>query len=166
LSQPAGQAVVVVSAIVVFGAFAWAMRWLAAGRAVYAVGSDREAARLAGIRPRHVVFGVFVVMGALTGLAALLSDVQFALVLPNAGEGLELEVIAAVVVGGTAISGGRGTLAGTLIGVALLAIIPVAPAFLFTSQWARKELPNWAMAIQGAIILLAVASDALSRRAD
>jgi rhamnose transport system permease protein len=167
LSQQAGQAIVVIAAIVIFAAFAWAMRWLAAGRAVYAVGSDREAARLAGIRPRHVVFGVFVLMGALAGLAALLSAVQFALVLPNAGEGLELEVIAAVVVGGTAISGGRGTLIGTLLGVALLAVIPVAPAFLLSSRpELAQKLPQWAMAIQGAIILLAVASDALARRAD
>ena len=94
--------------------FAWALRNLAAGRAVYATGSDPEAARLAAIRPRRVVFGVFVIMGALAGLAALLNAVRFADVDPNAGTGLELQVIAAVVVGGVAISGGRGTLVGTL----------------------------------------------------
>ncbi len=150
---------VVIAAAVLFAGFALAMRFLAAGRAVYAVGSDREAARLAAIRPTHVVFGVFVLMGCLCGLAALLNGVQFALVYPNAGEGLELTVIAAVVVGGTAISGGRGTLAGTFIGVALLTAIPTALVFFGAkSQWAR--------AIQGAIILLAVASDALARRAD
>ena len=68
-------------------AFAWALRHLAAGRAVYATGSDPEAARLAGIRPRRVVFGVFVAMGALAGLAALLNAVRFADVDPNAGDG-------------------------------------------------------------------------------
>ncbi len=62
-------------------------------------------------------------MGALAGLAALLNAVRFADVDPNAGTGLELQVIAAVVVGGVAISGGRGTLVGTLIGVALLGSI-------------------------------------------
>ena len=70
--QAAGQWVVVAIALGVFAAFAWGLRHLAAGRAVYATGSDPEAARLAGIRPRRVVFGVFVVMGALSGLAALL----------------------------------------------------------------------------------------------
>ncbi len=154
--QSAGQWLVVAIAIAVFAAFAWGLRNLAAGRAVYATGSDPEAARLAGIRPRRVIFGVFVAMGALTGLAALLSDVRLPDVDPNAGSGLELQVIAAVVVGGVAISGGRGTLPGALIGVALLGSIRPALFFLGTK-------PEWERAIQGLIILLAVASDAFYR---
>ena len=158
-SQAAGRAIIVGLALIVFAIFAWGLRWLAAGRSIYAVGSDAQAARLAGIRPQRVVFTVFVLMGALAGVAALLRAAQFPQVYPNAGDGLELQVIAAVVVGGTAISGGRGTLAGTLIGVLLLVII--APALIF---FVPKEA-QWDKAIQGAIILLAVASDALSRRA-
>ncbi len=153
-------------ALVVFAAFAWGLRYLAAGRAVYATGSDPEAARLAGIRPRRVVFGVFVVMGGLAGLAALLNAVRFPDVDPNAGIGLELQVIAAVVVGGVAVSGGRGTLAGSLIGVALLGSIGPALVFLGTSlplQWQWFAKPQWEKAIQGLIILLAVASDALDK---
>ena len=100
-------------AIVVFAAFAWGLRNLAAGRLVYATGSDPEAARLAGIRPRRVSSPSSSSMGALAGLAALLDAVRFAVVDPNSGAGLELQVIAAVVVGGVAISGGRGTLAGS-----------------------------------------------------
>lgn len=156
-SQSIGQALIVLSALIVFAIFAWSLRWLAAGRTVYAVGSDQEAARLAGIHPKHVVFIVFVLMGALSGLAALLNSVQFAMIYPNAGEGLELQVIAAVVVGGTAISGGRGRIVGTLIGVALLATI--APTLIFFHAQSQ-----WAKAIQGGIILLAVASDAFARR--
>ena len=76
--QAAGQWLVVSIALVVFALFAWGLRHLAAGRAVYATGSDPEAARLAGIRPRGVIFAVFVVMGALAGLAALLNAVRFA----------------------------------------------------------------------------------------
>ena len=68
LGQGAGQWVVVGIALGVFAAFAWGMRYLSAGRAVYATGSDPEAARLAGIRPKRVVFSVFVAMGALTGM--------------------------------------------------------------------------------------------------
>jgi rhamnose transport system permease protein len=152
--QSGGQWIVVAIALVVFAAFAWGLRHLAVGRVVYATGSDPEAARLAGIRPRRVTFGVFVLMGALAGLAALLNAVRLPDVDPNSGTGLELQVIAAVVVGGVAISGGRGTLAGALIGVALLGSIGPALFFLGTK-------PQWEKAIQGLIILLAVASDAL-----
>jgi rhamnose transport system permease protein len=151
-----GQWLVVAVALGVFLAFALGLRYLAAGRMVYATGSDAEAARLAGIRPRGVVFAVFVVMGALAGLAALLDAVRFVAVDPNAGTGLELQVIAATVVGGAAVSGGRGTLFGTLVGVALLGSIGPALVFLGTQ-------PQWEKAIQGAIILAAVASDALGR---
>jgi rhamnose transport system ATP-binding protein len=154
--QSAGQWLVVAIALATLGGFAWGLRYLAAGRAVYATGSDPEAARLAGIRPRRVTFAVFVVMGALAGLAALLNAVRLPDVDPNSGTGLELQVIAAVVVGGVAISGGRGTLAGALVGVALLGSIGPALFFLGTK-------PQWEKAIQGLIILLAVASDALYR---
>jgi rhamnose transport system permease protein len=124
---------------------------------VYATGSDAEAARLVGIRPRRVLFGVFVAMGALTGLAALLTAIQFIDVQTNAGVGLELRVIAAVVVGGTAISGGRGSLVGTLLGVALLGLVGPALTFLGTQAY-------WDRGLQGLIILLAVSADALERR--
>ena len=155
--QSAGQWLVVAIALAVFGVFACGLRFVAAGRAVYATGSDPEAARLAGIRPRGVVFGVFVVMGALAGLAALLNAVRFGDIDPNAGMGLELQVIAAVVVGGVAVSGGRGTLMGSLIGVALLGSIGPALVFLGASLPARLSWlgkPQWEKAIQGLIIFL------------
>jgi rhamnose transport system permease protein len=151
-----GQWLVIGVAVAVFAAFAWGLRNLAAGRAVYATGSDPEAARLAGIRPRLVVFGVFVVMGALSGLAALLNAVRFVDVDPNAGAGLELQAIAAVVVGGVAVSGGRGTLIGGLFGVLLLGSIGPALVFLGIP-------PQWEKAIQGLVILLAVVTDAFER---
>ena len=156
LGQGTGQWLIVGIAVAVFLAFAWGMRYLAAGRSVYATGSDPEAARLAGMRPKRVVFAVFVVMGALTGLYALLNAVQFPAVDPKTGTGLEMQVIAAVVVGGAAVSGGRGTLIGSLIGVLLLGTINPALVYLHTSA-------EWEKAIQGAIILLAVASDGLTR---
>ena len=157
LGQSTGQWAIIGIAVAVFAVFAWGLRYLAAGRAVYATGSDPEAARLAGIRPRGVVFGVFVLMGALTGLAALLGAICLPQVDPKAGEGLELKVIAAVVVGGVAISGGRGTLVGPLLGVLLLET--VRPALVFLGAEAQ-----WEKAIQGGIILVAGASDALNLR--
>src|SRR5215813_2345196 len=158
LGQSTGQAVIVVSAIALFAAFAWGLKNLAAGRAVYAVGSDAEAARLAGVEPGRVVLGVFALMGALTGVAATLDSIRFTDIQSNAGVGLELKAIAAVVVGGTAINGGRGSLVGTLIGVALLGTIGTALTFLGVN-------PFWEKAIQGAIILAAVASDVVFARA-
>ncbi|HEY6553824.1 MAG TPA: ABC transporter permease [Vicinamibacteria bacterium] len=157
LGQEAGRVAIPLAAILVFLAFAWGMRNVAAGRAVYATGSDAEAARLAGMRPKRVIFGVFVAMGALTGLASLLTAIQFIDVQTNAGVGLELRVIAAVVVGGTAISGGRGSLVGTLLGVVLLGLVGPALTFLGTQAY-------WDRALQGLIILLAVSADAFERR--
>lgn len=157
-SQHAGQAMLLGIALAVFALFGWGLRWLSAGRVVYAVGSDQEAARLAGVRPGRVVFNVFVLMGVLTAVAAMLNAIQFTLVYPNDGEGKELTVIAAVVVGGVAITGGRGTLLGALLGVALLVTVRPALSFLGAP-------PQWEKAIQGAIILAAVASEGLRRRA-
>jgi len=157
LGQDEGQWVVVGMALAVFVVFAWGLRHLAAGRAIYATGSDPDAAWLVGIRPKRVVFGVFLLMGALSGLAALLNAVRFPTVDASAGMGMELQVIAAVVVGGVAVSGGRGTLVGPLLGVALLGTIGSALVFLGAEAY-------WAKAIQGAIILVAVAADALNLR--
>lgn len=151
--QNRGQWLIVGVALIVLISFIWVLRSLRAGRAIYAVGSDSEAARLAGIEPPRVVFGVFVLMGALTGLAALLNAARFTVVPSNAGLGLELKAIAAVVVGGTAITGGRGTLVGTLIGVMMLGTIGTALTFLGIN-------PFWERSIQGAIILAALVSDA------
>jgi rhamnose transport system permease protein len=148
----------VIAALVL--AVTWGLRHLAAGRAVYAVGSNREAARLAGINVPGVTFWVFTAAGALTGLAALLNAVRFNQIPPNAGIALEMRVIAAVVVGGAAITGGRGSIVGTVLGVILLGAISPALVFLGVSAY-------WERAIQGAIILAAVAIDAIRiRRGD
>jgi rhamnose transport system permease protein len=152
LGQAAGQWTILVGTLLVFGILAYALKNLAAGRFVYAAGSDREAARLAGLRPQGVTFAVFALMGALVGLAALLNAIRFADVDPKSGSGLEMQTIAAAVVGGVAISGGRGNLWGVLAGVLLLGCI--APALVFLQM-----PPQWEKAIQGAIILLAVAVD-------
>jgi rhamnose transport system permease protein len=155
LSQDAGASVIVIIGLCVFSAAAWSLKYLAAGRAIYATGSDPQAAFLAGIRPQRVGFCVFVAGGALAGLAAVLLAARFAAIDPLAGSGLELTTIAAVVVGGVAISGGRGTLVGPLFGVLLLATI--RPALVFFGAEA-----HWEKALQGAIILVAVAGDALN----
>lgn len=157
LSQTAGQWLLVSIALVVLVAFGLALRHLAAGRFVYAVGSDAEAARLAGIRPQLVTFNTFVILGALTGLAAMMNVAQSPQVDPKSGTGLELKAIAAVVVGGVAISGGRGTLWGVFVGLLLLACVAPALTHLHVEAY-------WEKAIQGAIILLAVVADGVRTR--
>jgi rhamnose transport system permease protein len=128
---------------------AWSARDLAAGRAIYATGSNPVAARLAGLDVAGVRFSVFTLAGALTALAAVVNAARFTQVPSNSGLGLEMKVIAAAVVGGAAIRGGRATLLGTVLGVVLLGAIGPALTFLGVNAY-------WERAIQGAIILAAV----------
>jgi rhamnose transport system permease protein len=159
LSQAAGQVALLVTTAALSLIVWLALEHASGGRWIYAVGSNAEAARLVGIRPGAVTFFVFVFAGWCTGLAAILNAVRFPDVDPKTGQGLELQAIAASIVGGVAISGGRGSLWGVLAGVLLLAC--VAPALVFL-----KTPPQWEKAIQGLIILLAVAADGWrSRRA-
>jgi rhamnose transport system permease protein len=152
LSQRAGQWTLIGVALALLALLALAMKHLAAGRFVYAVGSDAEAARLAGIRPQRVTFAVFVLIGALTGLAAVMNVAQSPQVDPNSGMGLELKTIAAAVVGGVAISGGRGNLWGALAGLLLLACIGPALTHLHVEAY-------WEKATHGMVILLAIVAD-------
>jgi rhamnose transport system permease protein len=149
MGQTGGEFVILAFAALVFVVFVWSMRHVQAGRAVYAVGSQRESARLAGIPVNLISFSVFTLMGALTGLAALLDSVRFSQVQSSAGAGLELKAISAVVIGGASITGGKGTLWGTLLGVSVLAVIAPALTFLGINAF-------WEKAIQGAIILGAI----------
>jgi rhamnose transport system permease protein len=143
-------------------AFAWGLRNLRAGRAVFATGSNEAAAKQLGIQTNRVVLSVFTITGALTGLAATLNAVRFNQIPSNSGIGMEMKVIAAVAVGGAAITGGSATITGTVLGVILLGTIGPALTFLGVSAY-------WEKAIQGAIILVAVSANVLgsyrSRRA-
>jgi rhamnose transport system permease protein len=152
LGQARGQIAFAIAASLVFALAVVFLRWTSAGRAIAAVGSNREAARFAGIEPERVTFGVFVALGLLVALAALFAFPRYPAIEIEAGNGFELEVIACVVVGGTSIQGGRGTLVGTLLGVALLGTIGTVLVFL-------RVDPAWERAIQGAIILCAVVID-------
>jgi rhamnose transport system permease protein len=157
LPQAQGQWLLITGAVALLALLAWGLRHLAVGRWVYAVGSDAEAARLAGIRPRVVTLATFVLMGALTGIAAVMNVVQSPQVQPLTGSGLELKAIAAAVVGGVAISGGRGSLWGVLAGLLLLACIAPAMVHLRIDAY-------WEKAIQGLIILAAVMVEGVRQR--
>ena len=131
-------------------------RWRS-GRELYAIGSNPEAARLAGVPSGRLVFIAFVLCGALAGMAGVLWAARFGTVDARAGTGLELSVVAAVVVGGVNIFGGSGTAYGAALGAILLGTIENALAIL-------KLNPFWLQAIQGAVIIAAVTIDALITR--
>jgi rhamnose transport system permease protein len=124
------------------------------GRQIYAVGSNALAARLAGIRVNAIIFLVFALCGTMAGLGGFLWGAFYGTVTSGAGSGVELTVIAAVVIGGTSMSGGTGTILGTVLGCLLLGVVQNALALLNLNEF-------WSQAITGMIILAAVVSDSL-----
>ena len=133
------------------------MRFWATGRHWYAIGNDAAAARLAGIRVNRRLISAYVLTGALVGVAGCVLIGSGGLVQQNAGTGLELQVIAAVVIGGTSIIGGRGTVLGTLLGALLVGTVTSAITLL---GW-RSEL---AQLFIGIFILIAVGVDLVRER--
>ncbi|MFQ5858169.1 MAG: ABC transporter permease [Anaerolineae bacterium] len=127
------------------------------GREIYAVGSNPLAAQVAGIRVNYVRFLVFVVSGALYGMAGVLWVSRYASAQSDSAMGFELQTVAAAVVGGVNIFGGSGTVPGVLLGSLLLGIIINALNLVRIS-------PFWKLAVQGLVILLAVVTDALISR--
>lgn len=152
LKQEAGGFLILAIAAAIAIALAWALRNLSAGRQLFATGSNPEAARLAGINAGAVVNGAFIAMGAFAAIAALLNAIRFNEVPGNPGAGLEMKAIAAAVVGGASITGGRATIGGTVAGVLLLGVIGTALTFLGIN-------PYWEKAVQGGIILAAAVSE-------
>lgn len=141
-------------AAVVLAATAFLVRCTAMGMRIYAVGSNAKAAPLAGISIGSIKFFVFALVGLFTGIAAILLAPKNSLIQSNVGEGMELLVVTCVVVGGTSISGGTGTVWGTTIAVLLLAMVPTVLTYVGAP-------PQWRMAIQGGFILVAVLADHL-----
>lgn len=109
-----------IGALVIYGAV---LRFTPFGRYVYAVGGNEEAARLSGINTGHVKLATYAISGLLAGIAAVLYVAQYRQGKPDAGSGLELDAIAAVVIGGTSLMGGRGSLSGTFCGVLIFGLL-------------------------------------------
>jgi len=127
------------------------------GRNVFAVGGNRRAARFAGLPINRVRFLAFVLVGVFVGIASVVYLGRAGSVQTNTGTGLELQAVAAVVIGGTSISGGRGSSLAALTGAVLIGVILNGLVLL--------GVPGiWQQAVLGALILLAVATDVLRRR--
>ncbi|MEA5455402.1 ABC transporter permease [Sinomonas sp. JGH33] len=127
------------------------------GRHVYATGGNAEAARLAGINVKRVITSVYVIAGACAGLAGVIFAARVVSAQPTAGTGYELDAIAAVVLGGTSLVGGRGRILGTLVGSVILGVLTTG-LILMNVQFFTQLL------IKGVVIILAISIDSLKRR--
>ncbi|WP_211251632.1 ABC transporter permease [Andreprevotia chitinilytica] len=153
-----GVPVLVLIALAVLTVIGYYLKHYRGGREFYAIGSNPEAANLAGIRVSRRVFKGFVLSGALAGLAGVLWLARFGTVDASTAKGIELQVVAAAVVGSVAITGGVGNVWGATLGALLLGVINLSLVVL-------KVSPFWQLAIQGALIVLAIATDTLLSRA-
>jgi fructose transport system permease protein len=136
---------------------AWfVLRETGAGRHVYAVGNNPEAARLTGIPTGRVILGVYVVAGLLYGIAAVLSVARTGVGDPNAGQTENLDAITAVVLGGTSLFGGRGAVLGSLVGALIVGVFRNGLTLMGVSS-------VYQILITGVLVILAVATDQLSR---
>src|SRR5437588_1535340 len=147
----------VVLMLMLYGLAWYVLRETAAGRHVYAVGNNSEAARLTGIATGRVLLGVYVVAGVLYGIAALLSVARTGVGDPNAGQTDNLDAITAVVLGGTSLVGGRGAVLGTLIGALIVGIFRNGLQLMGVAS-------IYQTLITGILVILAVTVDKLSRR--
>ncbi len=127
------------------------------GRQVYAVGGNERAALLAGVRVRQVKVGVYVISGFCAALVGLIIAAELGASHPATGETFELNAIAAVVLGGTSLMGGRGTIGGTLVGAFVIGILADGLVLLGVSEF-------WQMVIKGLVIVLAVILDQFQTR--
>jgi ribose transport system permease protein len=127
------------------------------GRYCYAIGSNIEAARYAGIRVSRYQVLFYGLLGALTGLAGSIESARLVTAPPTAGEGYELRVIAAVVIGGGSLSGGQGTVVGTIVGALIMGVLANGANLLGISSFVQQV-------VIGAVIVLAVTFDEFQRR--
>lgn len=146
--------IIMFSLVIIFSLF---LRYTVLGRQIYAVGSNEDAARLSGVPMDMVKMFVYTLTGVLCGLAGVLQAGLLSTASTSAGEGTELDVIAAVVIGGASLAGGQGSIVGAIIGAAIMAVLRNAFILL--------QFPSYAQTITiGVVIILAVSVDQLRRR--
>ena len=147
-----GIPVPVIIAFVVFTLCWFVLNHTKMGRYVYAIGGNEQVARLAGINVSRVKIGVYAISGALAAIAGIILTARLESAQPTAGLSYELDAIAAVVLGGTSLMGGRGRISGTLIGALIIGVLNNALNLMDVSSY-------YQMIAKGAVILLAVAVD-------
>lgn len=149
----AGPAIIVCVAVL---AGVFILHFTRFGRYVYAVGGNELAAKVSGINTDRILIGVYAFAGALAGVAGIVESSRVMSGAPSAGEGYELNAIAAVVIGGTSLSGGIGSMAGTIVGVLIIGVMNNGLDLLQVSSY-------WQLVVKGAIIVCAVMLDRKSK---
>ena len=142
---------------VVAGVAAWILGRTLLGRYTFALGSNEEAVRLSGVNTTFWKIAIYTLSGAICGIGGLLIASRLNSAQPALGLGYELEAIAAVVIGGTSLSGGRGTILGTLIGALIMSVLTNGLRVLSVA-------PEWQTVVTGVIIIFAVYADQIRRR--
>lgn len=140
-----------------FALAAWVLRSTVAGRSLYAIGGNASAARHAGLPVRNMQLGVYIVSGLSAALGGVVLASQLGAAAPQAAAGIELSVIAAVILGGTSLSGGKGTVAGSLLGVLILGTLNNGLTLLNVSSYYQEVA-------RGVVLLLAVGFDRIRLR--
>jgi len=144
-------------AILCYVIFFFIMKWTRFGRRIYAVGSNPEAAAVSGININRIKFIVYTMAGAFAGLVGAMYTALYASAQSDMGTGMEMDVIAACVIGGVSLNGGQGSVVGVFLGALTMAIISKALPMVGVSQF-------WQTAIKGAIILAAIIINVLTQR--
>ncbi|NMA99683.1 MAG: ABC transporter permease [Phyllobacteriaceae bacterium] len=152
---PIPNGVVILFAVALLAAFI--LGKTALGRYTFALGSNEEAVRLSGVNVDNWKIAVYATAGSICGVAGLLIASRLNSAQPALGQGYELDAIAAVVIGGTSLAGGRGTMLGTLIGALIISVLANGLRILSVPQ-------EWQTVVTGCIIILAVYADILRRR--
>lgn len=146
---------VIVGALVV--AYSFLMGRTVFGRHIYAIGGNRLAAGLSGVNTKNVDFWIFVNMGVLAGAAAIVTTSRAGAAIAAAGQNYELDAIAACFIGGAAVTGGIGRVAGAIVGALIMGVLNMGLSIMSVD-------PSWQMAIKGLVLLLAVAFDLINKR--
>jgi len=143
--------------LVLFLIASYVLRYTPYGRSFYAIGGNRSCANLSGISVKKIEASAYVLSGFCCGIAAMILTSRLDSAVPTNAEGSELDAIAAVVIGGISMSGGEGSISGTLIGALIIGVIANGMNLLYVPQGAQRV-------VKGLIILLAVIIDVLRRR--
>ena len=144
-------------AVAIIAVFAFCMKKTRTGRYIYAIGGNERAAMFSGIRVNRVLLLVYILAGILSAVAGILVTSRLDSAQPNAGMGYELDAIAAVVIGGASLSGGRGSILGTVVGALIIGVLNNGLVLLDVS-------PFWQQVIKGFVILLSVILDRYSTK--
>mgnify|MGYP003632071718 CR=1 FL=1 len=157
LSAYRGTPIILIVLAVLILLFTFVLNQTVFGRHVYAIGGNLFAAQMSGVKTSWINFFVFVNMGVLAGLAGVVTTARAGGAVASAGQSFELDAIAAVFIGGAAVTGGVGTVIGAVIGALIMGVLNMGLSILSVDA-------AWQQAIKGLVLLLAVAFDVLSKR--